>query len=181
MADKIYPGVQVSIPFGKANRLIQGYVLEIKETAGYDEDKIKDIAEVSSKSIPIESRLIALAWFIKENYGSTMNQALKTVIPIKETKQDVIKKTIMLIAEEEQLQRIVERYEKRHATARLKLIDALKENKEMSWERAIKLGVTSTVIRALEEEGVLKVSEEKVYRNPVRFSDLKPNDIVLNK
>ncbi len=181
LADKIYPGVQVSIPFGKGNRLIQGYVLEIKETAGYDEDKIKDIAEVSSKSVPIESRLIALAWFIKENYGSSMNQALKTVIPIKETKQDVVKKTITLIATEDKLQEVVERYERRHATARLKLIEALKESKEMSWELAIKLGVTSTVIRALEDEGILKVSEEKVYRNPVRFSDLKPYDITLNK
>lgn len=181
LADKIYPGVQVSIPFGKGNRLIQGYVLEIKETAGYDEDKIKDIADISSKSVPIESRLIALAWFIKENYGSSMNQALKTVIPIKESKQDVIKKTIILTATEERMAEVVERYERRHATARLKLIEALKENREMAWQLAIKLGVTSAVIKALEDDGVLKVSEEKVYRNPVRFKDLKPYDIVLNR
>ena len=91
LKDKIFPGVLVNIPFGKGNRLIQGYVLEIKETASYDETKIKDIANVVEKSIPIESRLITLAWYIKENYGSTMNQALKTVIPIKETKKDVVK------------------------------------------------------------------------------------------
>ncbi len=181
LADKIYPGVQVSIPFGKGNRLIQGYVLEIKETAGYDEDKIKDIAEVSSKSVPIESRLIALAWFIKENYGSSMNQALKTVIPIKESRKDVVKKTIVLAATDDKLSEVTNRYERRHATARLKLIEALRENKEMSWDLAIKLGVTSSVIKALEDEGILKVSEEKVYRNPVRFKDLKPYDIVLNK
>ena len=79
---EVHPGVQVNIPFGKGNRIIQGYVIEVKETAGYAEDKIKEITSVVKNSIPIESRLISLAWFIKENYGSSMNQALKTVIPI---------------------------------------------------------------------------------------------------
>lgn len=181
MGDKIYPGVLVSIPFGKGNRLIQGYVLEVKETAGYDEDKIKDIAEIVEKSVPIESRLISLAWFIKENYGSTMNQALKTVIPIKESKKDIIKKTVILTASDEKLAEYVEKYERKHATARLKLIEALKENRQMSSELVVKLGISSATVKALEQEGLVTVSEEKVYRNPVKFSDLKPYDIVLNK
>ncbi len=181
LKDKIFPGVLVNIPFGKGNRHIQGYVLEIKETASYDETKIKDIANVVEKSIPIESRLITLAWYIKENYGSTMNQALKTVIPIKETKKDVVKKTLILTASEDILASYIEKYEKKHATARLKLINALLENKEMSNELVLKLGISQSTVKALEQEGILKVSEERVYRNPVRFTDLKPYDIVLNK
>ncbi len=177
----IFPGVLVNIPFGKGNRLIQGYVLEIKETADYDEDKIKDIANVVDKSVPIESRLISLAWYIKENYGSTMNQALKTVIPIKETKKDVVKKTIVLTASQDILYAYIEKYERKHATARLKLIKALMENKEMSSELVAKLGISGATIKALEQEGILNVSEERIYRNPVKFSDLKPYDIVLNK
>ena len=35
----------------------------------------------------MESRLIALAAWMKENYGSTMIQALKTVIPVKKQVQ----------------------------------------------------------------------------------------------
>lgn len=181
MADKIYPGVLVSIPFGKGNRLIQGYVLEIKETTGYDEDKIKDIAEIVHKSVPIESRLIALAWFIKENYGSTMNQALKTVIPIKEAKKEIVKKTVILAATDEKLAEYTKKYERKHATARLKLIEALRENREMAYELLLKLGVSSAAVKALEAEGLLTISEETVYRNPVKFSDLKPYDIVLNR
>ena len=181
MGDKIYPGVLVSIPFGKGNRLIQGYVLEVNETAEYDEDKIKDIAEIVEKSVPIESRLISLAWFIKENYGSTMNQALKTVIPIKESKKDIIKKTVILTTSDEKLAEYVEKYERKHATARLKLIEALKENRQMSSELVVKLGISSATVKALEQEGLVTVSEEKVYRNPVKFSDLKPYGIVLNK
>lgn len=181
LEDKIHPGVQVSIPFGKGNRLIQGYVLEIKETAGYDEDKIKDIAEIVEKSIPIESRLISLAWFIKENYGSTMNQALKTVIPIKETKKEVVKKRVVLTASDEMLNEYIEKYERKHATARLKLLNALIENREMTWELILKLGVSSAVVNGLVEEGLILVKEETVYRNPIKYTDLEPYDIRLNR
>ena len=178
---EIHPGVQVNIPFGKGNRLIQGYVIEVKETAGYAEDKIKNIDSIVQKSIPIESRLISLAWFIKENYGSSMNQALKTVIPIKETKKAVVNKTVCLIADEEQLNTAIDKYERKHATARLKLLYALKENREMTWSLVQKLGVALTVAKALEEEGLLLIKEETSYRNPIKYTDLLPYDIRLNK
>ena len=178
---EIYPGVQVNIPFGKGNRIIQGYVIEVKETAGYAEDKIKEIIDVVRNSIPIESRLISLAWFIKENYGSSMNQALKTVIPIKETKQAVINKTVCLIAESEQLEVAIEKYERKHATARLKILYALKESAEVAWPLLQKLGVTLAVAKALQDEGLVDIKEETSYRNPIKYTDLKPYDIQLNK
>ena len=178
---EIHPGVQVNIPFGKGNRIIQGYVIEVKETAGYAEDKIKEISNVVKNSIPIESRLISLAWFIKENYGSSMNQALKTVIPIKETKQAVINKTVCLIADNEQLEAAIEKYERKHATARLKILYALKESAEVAWPLLQKLGVTLAVAKALQDEGLVDIKEETSYRNPIKYTDLKPYDIQLNK
>ena len=178
---EVHPGVQVNIPFGKGNRIIQGYVIEVKETAGYAEDKIKEITSVVKNSIPIESRLISLAWFIKENYGSSMNQALKTVIPIKETKKSVVKKVVCLIADDEKLDIAIDKYERKHATARLKLLYALKENREMAWTLVQKLGVTLAVAKALEDEGLVLINEETVYRNPIKYTDLLPYDIKLNK
>ena len=178
---EVHPGVQVNIPFGKGNRIIQGYVIEVKETAGYAEDKIKEITSVVKNSIPIESRLISLAWFIKENYGSSMNQALKTVIPIKETKKSVVKKVVCLIADDEKLNIAIDKYERKHATARLKLLYALKENREMAWTLVQKLGVTLAVEKALEDEGLVLIKEETVYRNPIKYTDLLPYDIKLNK
>lgn len=178
---EIHPGVQVNIPFGKGNRIIQGYVIEVKETAGYAEDKIKEISNVVKNSIPIESRLISLAWFIKENYGSSMNQALKTVIPIKETRQAVINKTVCLVADSEQLESAIEKYERKHATARLKILYALKESAEVAWPLLQKLGVTLAVAKALQDEGLIDIKEETSYRNPIKYTDLKPYDIQLNK
>ena len=43
---------------------------------------IKSIVSIENDQETIESRLIALAGWMKEHYGSTMIQALKTVLPI---------------------------------------------------------------------------------------------------
>ena len=44
-----------------------------------------------------------------------------------------------------------------------------------------KLGVASTVAKALEEEGLVSIKEETAYRNPIKYTDLLPYDIRLNK
>lgn len=77
-------GTQVLVPFGAGNRTRKGYVVDITETVDYDITKVKDVAEVVSGSVTAGSQLIELAWWMKEQYGSTMNQALKTVLPVKQ-------------------------------------------------------------------------------------------------
>ncbi len=77
-------GMQVQVPFGQSNRLRRGYVIGISDKPGYDPDKIKSISKIPDKSIPIEGKLIKLAGWMRDNYGSTMYAALKTVMPVKE-------------------------------------------------------------------------------------------------
>ena len=48
-------------------------------------------------------------------------------------------------------------------------MEALKEAPILDYELVTKkLNVTLPVIRALEEQGVLKIESEQVYRNPVK-------------
>ena len=75
---QIQVGMQVKIPFGAGNYLRKGYVMELTMKPEYDIEKIKEIAGIEAGSVTAESRLIQLAWWLKEHYGSTMNQALKT-------------------------------------------------------------------------------------------------------
>ncbi len=74
MEDEIKPGVQVDIPFG--NRTLTGYVIEVTDDAEFDVAKTKELIGVHKGSIPIESQLIALAGWMRKNYGSRMNQGL---------------------------------------------------------------------------------------------------------
>lgn len=90
-------GSQVEVPFGRYNKTRKGYVIDITDKASYDIDKLKSIAGISDKSIRIEGNLIRLASFIHKTYGSTMINALKTVMPVKEK----IRKTEQRVSEEE--------------------------------------------------------------------------------
>lgn len=83
LVPEIRVGVQVCVPFGSGNRTRTGYVVEITEKPDYDKSKIKEILGIAEKSIRADAKLIELAWWMKEQYGSTMNQALKTVLPVK--------------------------------------------------------------------------------------------------
>ena len=83
LSEQISNGVRVTIPFGLGNKETQGYVVGLSNKATFDESKIKQIIEVSPATVTIESKLIALATWMRATYGSTMIQALKTVMPVK--------------------------------------------------------------------------------------------------
>ncbi len=87
-------GTLVCVPFGSGNRTRRGYVVEITDRADYDVEKIKEVAGVEDKSITADTRLIRLAWWMKERYGSTMNQALKTVLPVRKKVKSRNKKVV---------------------------------------------------------------------------------------
>ena len=61
-----------------------GYVVGLSSEPKIEAERIKPILAVEEQGMEIESRLISLAAWIARNYGSTMNQALKTVLPVKE-------------------------------------------------------------------------------------------------
>ncbi|MDE6127710.1 MAG: primosomal protein N', partial [Lachnospiraceae bacterium] len=76
-------GSCVRVPFGAGNRLRKGYVVALKNEAAFEPSKIKEIDSVETGGVSVEGRQILLAAFLKRNYGSTMIQALKTVLPAK--------------------------------------------------------------------------------------------------
>ena len=69
LEQEIKPGVVVTVPFGKGNTLRKGYVIGVTEKAKYDTSRIKMIQSVSTDDETTESRLIALAAWMKETYG----------------------------------------------------------------------------------------------------------------
>ena len=180
IASEIQVGVQVDIPFG--SRTISGYVVEITDIPEYDVSKIKPLIGVKAGSVAMESRLIRLACWIKKNYGSTMNQALKTVIPIKKKTKEIRKRTIHLIADDSEARDKLALYEAKHQTARARLLRELITEREIDYSVVTaKLNVSSTVIKALCDQNIVTVTDEKSYRNPVKHLERWGYDIVLNE
>lgn len=176
-------GMQVQVPFGGGNVVRTGYVVDITDRADYDEDKIKAIAGIVEQSVPIESQLIALAAWMRRNYGGTMNQALKTVIPVKHKERLRQKRTVTLaLTDAVEAKNLLAELTRRHRTARARLLKALLEHPQIDYEVVIhKLNMTSAVLRAMEEQGIIRIVSEDQYRNPVGHLKKEAYQIVLNE
>ena len=177
----VYVGVQVLVPFGNGGKRRRGYVVGLTEKARYDPEKIKEIDQIDDAGMPIESQLIGLAAWIRRNYGSTMNQALKTVIPVRQRSAKKEKKRICLLLEKEEAKERLAFYKRRHSTARERLLAALLEDPQLDYEVVTgKLNVSASVVRALEEQGVLSIDRLRDYRNPVQGLTQKSAPVALN-
>ena len=62
-------GMQVEVPFGNGAGRRTGYVVELTDTVEYEISKLKEIKGIVAGSIAIESQLIALAAWMRKNYG----------------------------------------------------------------------------------------------------------------
>ena len=175
-------GMQVQVPFGSGNALRTGYVVDITDRTDYDVSKIKEIARIVEQSVPIESQLIALAAWMRRNYGGTMNQALKTVIPVKHKERLQQKRTVELaLMDMVEAKNLLAELTRKHRTARARLLEALLENPCIDYEVVThKLNITGTVLRAMEEQGVIRIVSEDRYRNPVGHLTKSGYSITLN-
>ncbi|MCR4596208.1 MAG: primosomal protein N' [Lachnospiraceae bacterium] len=161
-------GDSVNVPFGRSNKVISGYCIELKDTPDYPEDKLKSIIDIRTGEMGAEGNMIALAWWMRSHYGGTMIQALKTVIPVKKKMTVKTHKRVDLTVDRDALSVVIEECEKKHHTARLRLLSALMSEPTLPYELVRdKLGVTSPTIRSLEDKGYLRVTETEYYRNPV--------------
>lgn len=167
-------GMEVIVPFGRGNKETRGYVVGFSERAGYDESKIKEIIRTAEDSIAIEAKLVALAAWLKEYYGGTMIQALKTVIPIKKQEKMREKRRIRLLLGEEEGKWQLDVFLHKNQKARARLLAALLDQPEQDYDLLTKkLHVTREVVRALEDQKIIVLNSEKVLRNPIGYRNRK--------
>ncbi|WP_314912864.1 replication restart helicase PriA [Stomatobaculum longum] len=83
LCGKLTPGTAVQVPFGNAKEAKLGYVLALRKEAptGF---QLREILGIAEKKVGVEERLLTLAVWMHEHYGCMLNQALKTVLPVKE-------------------------------------------------------------------------------------------------
>ena len=170
LKDELQVGMVVSIPFGKGNHLRKGYVVGISQEPKVKGIPIKSITAVQNDRETTESRLIALAGWMKEYYGSTMIQALKTVLPIQKKMKAQEKRWITLLIPKENGEKLLEELKKTRFKARVRLLEALLQAENSKLETAWagkELGTTASVLKYFEEQKVISVDSDEVYRNAI--------------
>ena len=179
LEDTVHPGVLVWIPFGNGNRRIKGFVVSLSDTCAYEEGKVKEILGLCEGAIPVEGQLIELAAWMRARYGCTMNQAMKTVLPVKNKIKEQIKVLVTLTGDEG----AVREYEQKNkrAKAKIRLLNTLLTCKTMEKEKLLEsAGTTANVLKELQDSGMIHCQSETVYRLP-KIAREEKKQVVLNE
>ena len=180
LENEIKAGMVVSIPFGNSRQLRKGYVTGLSGKPKIDPGKLKEISDICSGEETTESRLIALAAWMKENYGSTMIQALRTVLPIQEKIKAKEKKYICLDISEDTGYQLLEKLEKTRFKARTRLLRELLKKKRLDFTQASKeLGATSLVVKKMQEQGIIRIEYDEILRNSLDTTDIPKEDQMM--
>ncbi|MCI6714700.1 MAG: primosomal protein N', partial [Lachnospiraceae bacterium] len=148
----------------------------------YPKEKIKEITSVDEKSTTAESSQIQIAYWLKRQYGSTMITALKTVLPVKQKFKMPEKKKVTALIDIQELPAVIEECERKHQTAKVRVLQALTENDVLPYELIRqKLNVSAATLQTLEKQGYLRIDSEAYYRNPVRHVKTGDKRVTLSE
>ena len=177
MRDEISIGACVTVPFGRGNKRMKGYVVGFSDSADFPDEKIKEIEEIVVKQDDLQGRMIRLAAWIRKHYGSTMIQALKVVLPVKKTVKPIEKKTIVLAMELQEAQQLLENCRAKSQKARVRLLEELLKERVLDYQLVRgKLNISAQTLSKLQEMGALTVEAQDYFRNPIVVGKSKETD-----
>ncbi|SDA66482.1 replication restart DNA helicase PriA [Butyrivibrio sp. INlla18] len=183
LAGKIDIGSPVVIPFGRGNTTRKGFVIELTDEPNWDPDKIKEIIDVSDEVVSAQDISMKLAAWMKRHYGSTMIAALRTVLPAAKKQNIQVHKYISLRMDLRQARDLYNECVRKKQKARERLLKELLENPEdrIPYEFVTgKLNIASQTIKALSDQGIIKIESEEYYRKPVAAESSRYGKAVLS-
>lgn len=175
LAEEVTIGCQVLVPFGASNKVINGYCIGISYETDYDPIKIKDILSVKEGSTSMESREILLADFLKRRYGVTMIQALKTVLPVKQTVKAVVYRFVRRGKSLPEIQKFYDTIkDKGNQKAKTRLLAELLVRESISYEEVTqRLEIGPGTLKLLSEAGYIEICTENRFRDPIHIEDVQ--------
>ena len=176
LAGRLEPGMCVQVPFGNGNRRIKGYVVGVGEECHFDPARMKEIAGIAKGDVDATDKMVALAAWIRKNYGSTMIQALKTVLPAKHSVKKLEKRYVEVLMNREELMSLLGDAVRKKQAAKQRILSALLEQEAKvgqmipyEWVTG-KLNVAAGTVNSLVTAGAVRVRAEERFRNPVKFA-----------
>lgn len=172
LKESVHPGTAVWIPFGNGNRRIRGFVVSLSDTCAYEPGKVKEILGLCEGAIPVEAQLIELAAWMRESYGGTMNQAMKTVLPVKNKVREQTKVLVSLAENGISVNRYIA--ENKRCKARIRVLQTLLLQETMEKEQLLQEAKTQdSTLKELWKAGMIHLQSETVYRLPKVASEEK--------
>ena len=176
LQDRAVIGSVVRIPFGHS-RVTEGYITRFSDSCGVPPERLRAILDVVTDGETADARLVRLAAWMSRTYGSTLIQALKTVVPVRKKYAPRTAATVSL-TDRESAEKALELAVRRHYQAKERVLRLM-----LAGKSGVSLGalekeasVPLSVIRGLEGDGVLRVDTEDVYRRVSGDAEVLPPD-----
>ena len=168
----IFVGSKVLVPFGKGEKLEEGFVVGLKEKTNY-ENEIKEISKLEEQ---LTDKQIELAKWMAKRYFSNISDCIKLMLtPGTRTsnKENRVKdKTINWIYLAKSIEEVEFEIEtgKIKSEKQIKIINFVKENKRVTAsEIEMFTDCSKAIINTLIKNKYLEVVEEKIERNPLNL------------
>ena len=174
-------GMCVEVPFGNGNKMVKGYCVGLGNVCKFDPARMKEIRDIVKGGVGIEDKMITLAGWIRTNYGSTMIQALKTVLPARQSVKKVEHRTLQRLLGREEIISLMGECRRKKQMAKERLLAELIRQETIPYEWVTgKLGVSSQTVSSLEKAGVVKILKSHSFRNPVRVEEVEEKGKILS-
>ena len=161
---QIVPGDRVKVPFGA--RLIEGFVIEIKNSSTVPSDKIKEIFCKLDDFTPINEEMLSLMDFMKQEFFLKTVDVLRLFIPagMRGGKVKAITKQWCLLENKDNIEEILTSLRK-GATAQAEIIKYLSKV-EGEFSSVISEKFSHAALQKLKSLGYVKVVDLELKRTP---------------
>lgn len=152
-------GTRVKVPFGRGNKLIEGYIVGFCGNTDFDKNKIKSINSICDSYPVFTPETIELAKWMKEKYYCTLTECLQCIMP--SSKSLDMKSKVKYV----KLVDIPTDYiNKTRFEAQKKILNFLKLNSKVELKQLKSvLNISDSPIKTLNKNGLIEIVEE--YRN----------------
>lgn len=168
-------GMRVTVPFGHGNRSASGIIVGISEFSDYE--NLKSIKSVSGQTPLCSENILKLCLWIKEKYFCSFYQALRLFLPpgIESGSKAKNIKIASLAVNLDCAQNALEALPK-NATVQKNMLKALCENSPIKTASLYQIsGGNSSALAALSKKGLVKISDERVYREAFDANKIPPS------
>ena len=186
LAGAVVPGVRALVPFGAGNRTAEGVVLSLAQNSG--RHKLKTIDRLLDEIPVFTEENLRLAIWMSDRFFCTVFEALRSMLPAgmwyKDGSLPRSGKTVSaatLIADVEEVSAAAAQRRAR-APRQAEVLELLIKTGSMPVKDiCMCTGVSVSVVKALEELGLISIDQYEVYRRPAVKKIEDPKPIVLNE
>jgi primosomal protein N' (replication factor Y) len=153
----VWPGQRVTVPFGKGNRFLTGWVVAGAETT--DLAGLKAVADLVDPRPLLSEDLIDLALWMSRYYVTPVGGCLEAILPAA-VKQNAGFKTVQIIVRTDKPESDADRI----LSKQRRVLDRLAQGAVALSPRELarQAGCTVAVIKSLEQKGLLRVETREV-------------------